>query len=78
MITLTAKDSGAVIGTLTEAELQLLVDQFEEESSTDRDYYIDEQTVQMLEENGATPALAALLRKAIGTSDGVDIVWSRG
>ena len=78
MITLTAKDSGAVIGTLTEAELQLLVDQFEEESSTDRDYYIDEQTVQMLEENGATPALAALLRKAIGNSDGVDIVWSRG
>lgn len=78
MITLTAKDSGAVIGTLTEAELQLLVDQFEEESSTDRDYYIDEQTVQMLEENGATPSLAALLRKAIGNSDGVDIVWSRG
>ena len=78
MITLTAKDSGTVIGTITEAELQLLVDQFEEESSTDRDYYIDEQTVQMLEENGATPALAALLRKAIGGGDGVDIVWARG
>jgi hypothetical protein len=78
MITLSAKDSGTLIGTITEAELQLLVDQFEEESSTDRDYYIDEQTVQMLEENGATPSLAALLRKAIGSSDGVDIVWSRG
>jgi hypothetical protein len=78
MITLSAKDSGTLIGTITEAELKLLVDQFEEESSTDRDYYIDEQTVQMLEENGATPSLAALLRKAIGASDGVDIVWSRG
>lgn len=77
MITLSAKDSGTVIGTISEADLQLLMDQFEEESSSDRDYYIDEQTVQMLEENGAPAALAALLRKAIGGGDGVDIVWSR-
>lgn len=78
MITLSTKDSGTVIGTISEADLQLLMDQFEEESSSDRDYYIDEQTVQMLEENGAPAALAALLRKAIGGGDGVDIVWSRG
>lgn len=81
MITLTSKDSGAVIGTITEADLKLLVDQFEEESSTDRDYFINEQTVQLLEENGATPTLAALLRQAIaGTdgTDGTDIVWTRG
>lgn len=78
MITLSTKDSGAVIGTITEADLKLLVDQFEEESSTDRDYYVDEQTVQMLEENGAAPSLAALLRQAIGGGEGVDIVWSRG
>lgn len=77
MITLSAKDSGTVIGTISDADLQLLMDQFEEESSSDRDYYIDEQTVQMLEENGAPAALAALLRKAIGGGDGVDIVWSR-
>ena len=77
MITISLKDSGSLVGTVSEAELQLLMDQFEEESSTDRDYYIDEQTVQMLEANGATPALAALLRKAIGGSDGVDIVWAR-
>lgn len=78
MITLTAKDSGAVIGSITETDLQLLVDQFEEESSRDRDYYIDEQTVQMLEQAGAAPTLAALLRQAIGSSEGIDIVWSRG
>ncbi|MFY2763652.1 hypothetical protein [Arenimonas sp. MALMAid1274] len=78
MITLTQKDSGAVIGTITEADLKLLVDSFEEESSTDRDYYIDEQTVQMLQDNGAEPTLCALLRKAIGTTGGTDIVWSRG
>ena len=78
MITISLKTSGSLVGTISDAELQLLMDQFEEESSTDRDYYVDEQTVQMLEQNGATPALAALLRKAIGNSDGVDIVWARG
>lgn len=78
MITLTAKDTGAVIGTITETDLKLLLDRFEEESSVDRDYYVDEQTVQMLEDAGAAPALTALLRKAIGGSEGVDIVWSRG
>ena len=77
MITLTSKDSGATLGTISEADLQLLVDSFEEESSTDRDYYIDEQTVLMLEANGAPAALAALLRKAIGSSEGTDIVWTR-
>ena len=77
MITLTSKDSGTVIGTITEADLKLLMDSFEEESSSDRDYYIDEQTVLMLEANGAGPELAALLRKAIGGSGGTDIVWSR-
>ena len=77
MITLSLKDSGTVIGTIGEADLQLLMDQFEEESSSDRDYYIDEQTVQMLEENGAPATLAALLRQAIAGGDGVDIVWSR-
>ena len=78
MITISLKTSGSLVGTISDAELQLLMDQFEEESSTDRDYYVDEQTVQMLEQNGASPALAALLRKAIGNSDGVDIVWARG
>jgi hypothetical protein len=78
MITLSSKDSGTVIGTISEADLKLLVDQFEEENSSDRDYYVAEQTVQMLEEAGASSTLTSLLRQAIGSSDGVDIVWSRG
>jgi hypothetical protein len=77
MITLRLKDSGATLGSISEADLQVLVDQFEEESSTDRDYFIDEQTVQLLEGAGASPDACALLRKAVGSSDGIDIVWSR-
>lgn len=77
MITLRLKDTSQTLGTITEADLKLLVDQFEEESSKDRDYFVDEQTVQMLEGVGASTTLTALLRSAIAGSDGIDIVWSR-
>lgn len=78
MITLSLKDSGVVLGSINEADLKVLVDQFEEDSSTDRDYFVCEDTIQMLEAAGASPDFAALLRRAVGSSDGADIVWSRG
>lgn len=79
MITLSLKDGASTLGTISEDDLKLLVDQFEEESSTDRDYYVDEQTVQMLEDAGASAALCSLLRGALaGREDGIDIVWRRG
>lgn len=77
MITLRLKDSGAVLGSISDADLLVLVDQFEEESSTDRDYFVNEQTVQLLEESGASPDACALLRQALAGTDGIDIVWSR-
>ena len=76
MITISLKD-GAEIGRITEADLQILVDQFEEESSTDRDYFVCEQTVGLLEEAGASPDFTAMLRAALAGTDGIDIVWSR-
>lgn len=77
MITLSMKDSGAVLGSIGEADLKVLVDQFEEENSKDQDYFVCEDTIQMLEAAGASPAFAALLRQAVGQSEGADIVWSR-
>ena len=77
MITLRFKDSGETLGTISDADLQVLVDQFEEESSTDRDYFVDEQTVQLLEDAGASPDTCALLRRGIAGGDGIDIIWSR-
>ena len=50
--------SGESIGTLTEAQLGFLIDQLEEESATDRDYYINRATLDMFENAGADPALA--------------------
>ena len=57
MITLSFKDSGTLIGTIDEADLQSLIDQLEEESEGDTDYYIDPATVDLLEQNGASARL---------------------
>ncbi len=77
MIDIRLKDSGASLGTIGEADLRIVIDQFEEESSTDRDYFIDSSTLGLLEDAGISPDFAAMLRTAIGSSDGIDIVWSK-
>lgn len=76
MITLSLKESGAVLGTINEADLKILVDYLEEESETDADYYITAETIDLLERDGAGSGLVALLRDAVGDSEGVDIVWT--
>ena len=77
MITLRDKDSGVVIGTITEADLSMLVDLLEEESRTDTDYYVEVGTIDLLEKEGASVELLALLRNALGTKEGVELAWTR-
>jgi hypothetical protein len=69
------KDSGAYLGDISRDDLQLLIDQFEEESSSDRDYFIDAATIDLLHHAGASEQLLKLLREVVGTSEGVDIRW---
>ena len=57
--------------------MQFLIDQLEEESTEDMDYYIDHATLDLFEDMGAEADLLALLRQALGTRDGIEIVWSR-
>lgn len=66
-----------VLGTITDAQFQVLVDELEEESPEDKDYYIDRDTVDMLDEDGADPALVAVLRTALAGREGIDITWQR-
>ena len=65
------------MGTITDAQLQFLIDQLEEESADDTDYYIDHATLDLFEEVGVDAGLLALLRQALGTRDGIEIVWSK-
>jgi len=53
------------------------VDALEEESTEDRDYFIDTATIDVIADGRATEYLVGLLRKAVGSSDGVDIRWTR-
>ena len=75
MITLSLKENGAFLGTIDEADLQLLQDQLEEESEEDTDYYIDAPTIDLLEAAGAGAQLLSLLRRAMDDSEGVEVVW---
>jgi hypothetical protein len=78
MIDLYNADTNALLGEITEQDLKVLVDALEEESSDDQDYYITPDTIEVIGHNGrATDHLLNLLRKALGTSDGVEVRWQR-
>ena len=66
-----------LLGSITEADLQVLVDALEEESAEDRDYFIDAPTIDLIADGRATDHLVALLRDALGSAEGVDIRWER-
>ena len=65
------------LGSITEPDLQVLVNVLEEESTQDRDYYIDTATIDLIADGNATDHLVHLLRNALGEAEGVDIRWNR-
>ena len=71
------KETGQPIGEISDAQLQFLLDQLEEESPTDQDYYINEDTLVVFESGGADAALLALLRGAMGAREEMEIRWSK-
>lgn len=68
-------DTGDAIGQISDEQLAFLVEQLEEEHEDDTDYYIDRETLELLSDNGADPELLALLEKAIGDDDSMNIAW---
>lgn len=77
MIHLYDKDSGAALGSITEANLKFLIEQLEEEDTEDQDYYINQATLDLFEQEGADRQLLATLRKALGNREDMEIRWSR-
>jgi hypothetical protein len=70
-------ETGDVIGNITEEQLQFLIDQLEEESSTDQDYFISRETLEMFGNVGADAELLDLLRGALGHQQSIEIRWAR-
>lgn len=75
MIQLYDEERDRHIGNISEEQLQFLIDQLEEESTRDTDYYISAATIDMLEANGAAAELVALLRVALSGRDGFELGW---
>jgi processive 1,2-diacylglycerol beta-glucosyltransferase len=77
MVELHDAERGTRLGTITEEQLKFLADALEEESISDNDYYISGDTIEMLETDGGDADLIAILRRALGDREGIDIRWSR-
>ena len=77
MIDIYDNATNRLLGSITEADLKVLTDALEEESTEDRDYYIDAPTIDVIADGKATEHLVALLRQALGNREGVDIRWER-
>jgi processive 1,2-diacylglycerol beta-glucosyltransferase len=77
MIELRDKDTGIALGTISDEQLDFLTEMLEKETSQDHDYYITQETLEMLEQGGADPDLLELLRGALGTREDMEIEWSR-
>jgi hypothetical protein len=69
--------SSAELGTITDAQLQFMIDQLEEESDDDQDYYINADTIDLFEQAGADAGLVELLRRALGSRPDMDVRWER-
>ena len=77
MIELKDKETGASLGSISEQQLQFLIDQLEEESGEDKDYYVNKATLEMFATRGADEGLLELLRGALGEREDMEIVWTR-
>ena len=77
MVELSDKETGRILGSITDDQLRYLIDQLEEESDGDTDYYIDAACLQMLADRSIDPQLLTLLRNGLGSREGMEIEWKR-
>jgi hypothetical protein len=75
MIKLIDVQTNNEIGEITQAQLDFLTSQLEEESATDTDYYINADTLDYFSQQGVDAELVALLRGALGSRADMDIRW---
>jgi hypothetical protein len=72
------KGTDKLVAHITDDELDQLINLLEEETPTDRDYYIDETVLAYLSDKGANAGLVAVLRKALGATGNSDEVFASG
>jgi hypothetical protein len=68
------KDTGKAIGTVTDRDIQFLIDQLEEEDLQDTDYFISADVIRFLEDNGASDELIEILSATLIEMYGEEIM----
>lgn len=76
MIQLTNKETGAIIGTISQDEVQFLIDQLEEEDASDKDYWLNRTTLDIFKDRDCPENLYQLLDSAMGDRDELEVVWA--
>lgn len=76
MIQLRDKENGQSLASINEEDPQVLIDQLEEESLDDKDYYLHRVTLEVLKEEDASRTLMDVLTKALGGPDDIEFEWS--
>lgn len=78
MVTLTIQASGATIGQVSDDDFRLLQSVLEEEGPEDKDYWIDLDTIDLIESRGGSAKLLETLRNGLaGSPDGVEIAFEQ-
>ena len=77
MIRLTNETTGNVLGEISDADFEIMRKALEEEGPTDQDYYINEETIQLLAEQGLSSAAQDLLRSGLDAQGELDVLWKR-
>jgi processive 1,2-diacylglycerol beta-glucosyltransferase len=77
MIELYDNDSGKLLGAIDDVALQFLIDQLEEESAEDKDYWLNRDSLDQFAEIGCPAALLELLKKALGDRKDMEIRWEK-
>lgn len=75
MLKLLNAETNEEIGEISQAQLDFMISQLEEESALDTDYYINEATIDLFVQRGADPALVSMLRSALGDQLDMDVRW---
>jgi hypothetical protein len=73
MVRLYDADSEAEIGQITEAQLEVLVEQLVEETLDEYSYNITPQAINSLVNAGADPALVSILKRALGGRTSIEV-----
>ena len=77
MIKLYDKNTGQYLGRIEEEAFQFLIDNLEEESFTDTDYYVDRLTLDFLKDKGMSEDLVRLIEGAMGEGEEMEIRYEK-